>query len=186
MEGSTMKKRYLAAMLLASTCAGLLPGCVFVTADFRHTKNVILRELGPADVDTEFQLRIGRGLLSFGGLVAGFADVDDEALSYLKDVKTVQVGVYNLLGTRDRPLTIPAKIGKKLASKGYEPMVRVKERDEAVWVMTELHGERLRSLYVIALDREQLVLVEVRGRLERLVEKAIEDHGFRHGDFLDM
>jgi len=138
-------------------------------------------------VKTEFQLQIGSGLISLGEFAVSFTDEKDEVCQYLRDIKNVQVGVYSLDDmSRKRPIAIPDKIGNKLASKGYEPMVKVKERDSAVWVMTKMRGKRIESLYVIALDRSELVLVEVQGRLERLIEKAIREHGFRKGEFMNI
>ncbi len=182
-----MKIKISAIVLIVSLGACFLPGCVFISSDFRHTKNLILEELGPADVDTEVQLQIGKGLISLGGLVVSFTDARDEALKYLRDIKNVQVGVYNLYDCdRRHPVVIPDKIAKKLARKGYTPMVKVKERGGAVWVMIKMRGKRLESLYVISLDYNELVLVEVRGRLERLIEKAIREHGFRKGEFINI
>lgn len=181
-----MKTRIMVGVLVTGLCTCFLSGCVFVSVDFRDTKDIITRELGPVDIDTEVQLRIGSGMLSLGRLVASCADVDREAMSYLRDIRNVQIGVYKLRNAkRDRPIVIPEKIGKRLARKGYEPMVRTKERDGAVWVMTKIRGKRLEALYVIALDPEELVLVEVRGRLERLIEKAIREHGFERKEFLN-
>lgn len=174
----------LSLVILLSTC--FLPGCILVNSDFLHTKKLILDEIGPADVKTEFQLQIGSGLISLGGLAVSFTD-ENEVCQYLRDIKNVQVGVYRLDDiSQKRPVAIPDKIGNKLTRKGYEPMVRVKERDSAVWVMTKMRGKRLESLYVIALDRSELVLVEVQGRLERLIEKAIKEHGFRKGEFANI
>jgi len=50
----------LSLVILFSTC--FLPGCILVNSDFLHTKNLILDEIGPVDVKTEFQLQIGSGL----------------------------------------------------------------------------------------------------------------------------
>ena len=175
----------LSVLFLFSAC--FLPGCILVNSDFLQTKNLILDEIGPADVKTEFQLQIGSGLISLGGLAVSFTDEKDEVCKYLKDIENVQVGLYSLedIG-RKGTLAIPDKIGKKLTKKGYEPMVRVKERDSAVWVMTKMRGKRIESLYVIAFDRNELVLVEVQGRLERLIEKAIREHGFHKGEFRNI
>ena len=183
-----MKTRVISLVLISLLCISFLPGCVFVSADFRQTRNIILDEIGPADVDTEVQLRVGPGLMSFTSLLVGFADVEEEAVTYLQDIKNVQVGVYKLDMDHRRRITIPEKISSKMARKGYTPMVKTKSSDEAVWVLTKMKGKRLDALYVIAVDRSELVLVEVRGRLERLIEKALEEHGFSHGDFdfMDM
>ena len=105
----------------------------------------------------------------------------------MRDLKNVQVGVYNLYDiNRKKPIAIPDKIGTKLGRKGYEPIVKVKKRDNAVWVMTKMKGKRIKSLYVITLDRRKLVLIQVEGRLERLIEKAVREHGFRKGEFINI
>jgi hypothetical protein len=186
-EGVSMNKRMIAILFVAGLIAYLVSGCVFVSVDFLDTRDMITSELGPVDVDTEVQLRIGSGLLSFSRLVASCADVDREAMLYLRDINNVQVGVYKLHHTKnDRPLRIPEKIGERLARKGYESMVRVKNHDEVVWVLTQTDRRKLKALYIIVLDHEELVLVEVRGRLGRLIEKAIREHGFEKDKYLDL
>ena len=178
-----MKKKIISIILILSITALLLPGCVFVSRDFRMTRNDIIKELGDVEVETEVQLQIGPGLLSAGKLAVSIADVDDDVRGLLKEIRNVQVGVYKVVNSQDGKIKIPAKISRKLEKKGYEPMVRVKQRDEAVLVMTKMRRNRLEALYVIALDREELVLVEVQGRLGKLIEKAIRDHGFNKGEF---
>ncbi len=182
-----LRTKFIALLFLIITSMWLLPGCVFVDRDFRLTRNAILKELGPMDIKTEVQVQIGSGLISLGKLAASCAEVEEEALKYLKDIHNVQVGVYKLHHVdRAMPLVIPQNIAKQLEKKGYEPMVRVKERDESVWVMTKMKGKRLNSLYVISLNHEELVLVEVMGRLERLIEKAIQDQGLNKGEFTNI
>lgn len=182
-----MKIKIISIVLFVCVSAFLLPGCVFISGDFRQTRDMVLDELGPVEIETEVQLQIGPGLLSISRMAVSLTNASDEALDYLRDIRNVQVGVYKLHHVdRDKPLIIPIKIARKLSKKGYEPMVKVKERDEAVWVLTKMHGEKLTSLYVIALDREELVLVEVKGRLGKIVEKAIREHGFEKNKFMGI
>ncbi len=182
-----MKTKYLVIPFIFFLISCFFPGCILVNTDFLNTKKLILEEIGPVDVKTEFQLQIGPGMISLGCFTVSFTNKKDEVLKYLKDIKNVQIGVYNLYDVdRKRPIAIPGKIGRKLAQNGYEPMVKVKERDSAVWVMTKMKGKRIESLYVIALDRSELVLVEVQGRLERLIEKAIHEHGLHKKEFINI
>ncbi len=182
-----MNRKIVSIILVLSLLALLLPGCVFVSRDFCLTRDSILDEIGNVDTETEVQLQIGPGLLSLSRMIVSVADHSREgsmAVDYLHDIRNVQVGVYKLTDfNRDRPLIIPPRIARKLSKKGYEPMVKVKEHNSATWVMTKMHRKRLTSLYVIALDREELVLVEVEGKLGRLIEKAVRDHGFNKGEF---
>ncbi|MBC8182093.1 DUF4252 domain-containing protein [candidate division KSB1 bacterium] len=182
-----MKRRIISIILILSLIALLLPGCVFVSREFCMTRDSILDEIGNFDTETEVQLQIGSGLLSLSRMIVSMVDHSetDMAVDYLRDIRNVQVGVYKLTDfNRDRPLIIPVRIARKLSKKGYEAMVKVKDRDSATWVMTKMRGKRLTSLYVISLDRDELVLVEVEGRLGRLIEKAVHDHGFDKNEFI--
>jgi hypothetical protein len=167
--------------------AFLMPGCVLVSHEFKMTRNAILDEIGDVDLETEVQLQIGPALLSFSRMVISLADHSREsamAVSYLRDINNVQIGIYKLIDVnRNKPLTIPSKIARKLEKKGYEPLVKAKQRDGSAWVMTKMRGKRLTSMYVIALDKEELVIVEIEGRLGSLIEKAIHNHGLRRSDF---
>lgn len=182
-----MKRQLFSLLLIACLTTCFLSGCILVSADFRQTKELILDELGPADIDTEFQLQIGPGMISLGEIAVSFSPANNEAIPFLRDIRNIQVGVYKLQQLRqDCPLTIPDPITKKLARKGYEPIVKVKEKTNSVWVMTKVTGKHLESLYVISLEPNELVLVEVQGRLERLIEKAIREHGFNKKEFMEI
>ena len=154
----------------------LIPGCVFVSADFLETRNLITKELGKIDVDTEFQLRLGPGLLSCAKLAVNNSKVDCDEVSYLKDIKNIQIGIYKLRNAdKEKVMVIPEKIDRRLARKGYEPIVKCKEPDETVWVLTRMKGKKIKALYIIALDRQELILVEIHGRLDRIIERAIQE-----------
>lgn len=182
-----MQKRILSAVLIFCMVAILLPGCVFISRDFRYTKNEIISELGEAEVDTEFQVQIGSGLLSLGKLVVSLADVDRETKEYLRDIRNVQVGIYKLYDIdRSKPLKIPNKIAKNLSRKGYEPIVKTNGRRSSACIFTKTRGDRLESIYIISLEPDELVLVEVRGRLERIIQKAIREKGIEKGVFANI
>ena len=182
-----MKRKIIILIFILSIVAFLLPGCVFVSLDFCQTRNSILDEIGNTRTETEVQFQIGSGLLSLSRMIISIADHSedgDKATDLLRDIRNVQIGVYKLNEfNENRPLVIPPRIAKKLSKKGYEAMMKVKERDGATWVMTKMRGKRLTSLYIITLDREELVLVEIQGRLGRLIEKAVHDHGFDKNEF---
>ncbi|MFZ5515643.1 MAG: DUF4252 domain-containing protein [Candidatus Zhuqueibacterota bacterium] len=171
-----MKKRCLSVMLLFILMAGLLPGCVFVSRDFRTTRNAILSDLGNVDVDTEFQMQFNSGLISLGKMVVSMTDADREVVDYLRDIRNVQIGVYKLHDIDPtRALKIPKQISEKLSHLGYESVVKANERNGAAWVFTQIRRDRLESVYIISLEPQELVIVEVKGRLERILQKAIHD-----------
>lgn len=157
--------------------AALVLGCAGVDGNFCRVRDLVLQSTGAREIVTEFQIGLGPGLLWLGGTVARLALGDDDAAGLLLDIHAVQVGVYRLRGETREARRIPAALVHRLTKRGYEPIVKVSARNEATLVFARMHKERLQALFVVALDEEELVLAEVRGRLERVVEEAVRSRG---------
>jgi hypothetical protein len=107
--------------------------------------------------------------------VVSFVPGAGEARSWLKDVSRVEVAVYDVTGDDlARSVTTPSHVGE-LLDKGWELAARVREPDQSVWVLCRVDDESVRELFVVSLDRDELVLVKVKGRLERLIARALSD-----------
>lgn len=182
-----MRALLVMVVLAAGLCSCLLSGCAGVSSDLEHTRDMIAEETGMALIDTETQWRCGAGTLFLGRLAARLAGADREAVSYMKDVKGIQIGVYILEDEGgDRSPVDLRDIRKRLARRGYGLLVSAKSPDETALVMTKIRGNRLKALYVIALEHGELTIVKVSGRLERLIEKAIREGGFGRDEFMAL
>jgi len=174
-----MKKRIIIFILLIFMISTFLfSGCVMVDRDFRLTRNEILDVFGDDFFKTDVQFQIGPEFLTLGKAAMFIANVEPEMRNYLHDIHRLQIGVYQITRRQNRPPQIPKNIEFRLKEYGYQPIIKVKSRDEQVWIFTQIEHNRLRALYIISLDSEELVLLEMKGRLGRLIEKAVKDRGF--------
>jgi hypothetical protein len=144
--------------LLASTA------CIFRgPEDLRRD----LQASAGVELDKEMGVTVGR----FGIAVARVFTKQEEVP--LKGVRKVEVGVYEVVGTRKgvderRPLAVAEM-------PGYQPVVRVHEGNEDVFVMLKMdEQERIRRMLVIVAENDEWVLVRIRGKLDRIVERAME------------
>lgn len=64
---------------------------------------------------------------------------------------------------------------------GWEMAVRIRDDDELSWVFYRLDEDTIKELYVVVMDRDELVLVKAEGNLERLVARALSDSGALKG-----
>jgi len=157
-------------------------GCVW-TPELSRVASELERQLPDAKFDKEFALSLGPMALGFAKLVSGMVGDDDvrHARAYLKEVSRVQVAVYE---TRDMPsmsnLRMPSRL-KDLEDRGWETAVKVREEDEAVWVMYRIDGESIRELYVVVLSDDELVLVKATGNLDRIMARALIDADHERG-----
>ncbi len=162
--------RLAVSLFVAATVAG----CGNIDANFCHVRDAVLRAAGEKEAKTVFQFSIGPGLLLLSGAMARCAS---EEASVLLDVRSVQVGIYELQGPGPQTGLIPASVERMLARRGYEPIVKVRSRGEGTLVLAQVRKDRLKSLFVISADGRELVLVEIRGRLERVLEQAVRHRG---------
>ncbi len=169
-------RRALSRVAFVLTLA-LLVGCTGVDSNFCRVRELVIQSVGARQVVTEFQLGLGPGPLWLGGTAARLVSGDAEAAALLLDIRSVQVGVYRLNGTLGGQPTLPNALVRRLARRGYEPIVKVARNNEATLVLAQMRKERLQAIFVVAVDGEELVLAEVRGRLEKVVEEAVRRRG---------
>ncbi|MBN2012847.1 DUF4252 domain-containing protein [candidate division KSB1 bacterium] len=166
--------------------AGLLPmfsGCM-TSHEFNYVERAIRHQIRPANIKTNFKFSFGPLTLAPARIITHYVDDAKEADMYLREIKKVQVGVYEIRNTDDRSkFRIPRDAEKKLTDLGWEPFVRVRERDgQQVDIFYKTISDRMASIYAVVLDHDELVIVELKGRLDRIIEKAIQEQGLSIAD----
>ena len=72
------------------------------------------------------------------------------------------------------------KINNEMQLRGWRYIVRLYNDDELTGVYVSTNPEMfLKKMFIITHDSEQLVLVEIEGNLDRLIELAIHDKKFK-------
>ena len=161
------------ALLLACL---LLSGCLY-SREIAHTRHAVERAYPAARFEREVVLSFGPVSLLTARLLTGLMpDEAEEVRPYLRSIRRVKVGVYrteNLppLGDVDLPRL------RRLRERGWETLAAVREEDQTVWVLYRERRGTVRDLYVLALGEEELVVVRLKGRLDRLLRHALKEHG---------
>jgi hypothetical protein len=156
----------------------LLAGC-FYSREIAKTKRAIERENPELHLDHEVMVSLGPLSLGFFRWVAGFVDEDEVQMArdYLKEIQRVKVGVYKVDHYGRGDFHLPRHLRDSFYRDGWDLAVKVQDHDNLVWVFYRPDKDTVRDLYVIVLEDDELVLARVRGRLNRLVAKAVSDHG---------
>ena len=86
----------------------------------------------------------------------------------------MEVAVYEAKNVpQDVTVRLPGILTKLLEGGRWELTVKALDEGEATWILCRMDGDSIRGLYVVALDREALVVVRADGRLEDFLAKAI-------------
>lgn len=166
--------------IVAATVAALpfAGGCMW-TPELARVKQDIASQLPGVTFDHNVSLAIGPGGMALIRAVTGFVPRAEDARGWLKDVSRVELAVYHVDAGESTPrIETPSRI-EKMVEDGWEMAVRARDGDESVWVLYKLDDDSVREVFVVSLDKEELVIVKVKGRLERLIARALDTEGGR-------
>src|SRR5690606_36110605 len=156
-------RRALSIAAVAAAVAVL--GACGVTGNLRfHPGYADLGSPGRRDTDRELGLSIGPLPLRFARMF--FAD-DPELAAILRDIRAVRVYVYEVDGDAERVHARIDAARNRLVERGWHPIVAVRDDGELVSALVRMDGpERIHGLAVMVQDDEDVVLVNVIGRIE--------------------
>jgi len=188
MKRTSDKTRGLMIVAVVCLVLPLVSGCVWAP-ELGRLAQAIEEQMPGAHFEKEFAISLGPITLGLARMASGMVHDDDVqvARSYLGDVRNVQVAVYKTHSVSSVTRVRMPKQLERLQDKGWETAVRVREDDEVIWVMYRSDDESIRELYVVVLDDSELVMVKVRGNLERIAGKALAEASRHRGmpDFGD-
>ena len=168
-------KIYLLPILLLPL---FLNGCLGINEEFENVRDVVLLSFGN-DYKSEFQFSVGSVGVTVSSWVIGASLDDDMASKILDDVSSVQVGVYKKLkGTNPAGFRILSDIEPDMQASGWKSIIRSSTDNEltAIYVRNDKE-ELLNRLFVISLEDDELVLVEVEGDLRKAMTNIIREKG---------
>jgi hypothetical protein len=158
----------------------LLTNCVGINEEFAELRNKIVPQFGD-DYKAEFQFSIGSVGITVSSWIVDFAEDEDFVDDMMREISSVQVGVYKKLKDSDTPgFSVLNDIENNMMNSGWKSIVRSSENNEvsAVYIRTN-REEFLKRLFVISSNEEELVLVEVKGDLKEIITTMIEEKGMK-------
>ncbi|NQV70267.1 MAG: DUF4252 domain-containing protein [Pseudohongiella sp.] len=157
----------LAGLLILTSCMS------FSDKSLRPVRDSITQQMPEIKLEKEFAV-------SFGGGVFNLIDVLTLNAADVSDMDHVQVAVYKVSAGRhdldfddlDFEESVQAKDGDLV----WETIVRVRDEGEQVWVLVGMDSERntLEAVAVFVLEEDELVLINVDGDLDRMIEFALQ------------
>lgn len=172
--------------LLIGLCGALLSGCRS-DPNLEDLEDILAHELEPAHMETTFKLKVGPTLLSWAKLVCNWTDEEGALHDALAEIRNVELAVYEIHGPRAiPPIGVSESVRKRLEQAGWEILVKMREAGNTRGVFYRPQGDAINNLYVIAFERDKLVLVEVEGRFDRMVAESLEGHDLDIAGLVDM
>jgi hypothetical protein len=160
-------------------------GCGPTDSQFKDVKSAVFS--GNETLNTNIELSLGAAPIWLAGTIAGFVDEPEakEASEYIDHISKVDLGVYELQDSlKGRFKEISKRVRLSMAEHGFEPIVLVHENNECVGVYAPLEGDKLtRELFVVVMQKKEVVLVRVEGNFEKLTKAVFRNHGHELPNF---
>ncbi len=180
-----MKRFATSAVVLATlflvACDGSKPPSADAVARY------VERSIPGTELRRESRVRLGRFTFALArGAMKLVAADDRETRRALSRVRRVDIASYEVVtpdtaetgpaGPGIDELRIPAQLEKALEAQGWSAMVRTRELDSQTWIYLR-HDEdgSIRNLYIVELDAWELTVIDLAGKLDRLVAEAVAD-----------
>ena len=153
-----------------------LTGCIY-SREIAQTRRDLERHYPDARFDREIVINVGPSSLHTLGWLAGLAPEDEAQMArdYLYEIDRVKVGIYRVERLPDLDDFDPPAL-QRFERGGWEVAVKARQDDGVVWVLYRERYGAVRDMYAIVLSDEELVLARVKGHLNNLLEKVMDDH----------
>lgn len=155
-----------------------LGGCIGINEDFAEIRNGVLNNLDD-DFRSEYQFSVGSVGITVSSWFVDAAADEDLPADILDDVSSVQVGIYKKIRNTSSPdIKTLRELEDEMRQKGWKSIVLTCDRDElnGIYIRRD-PSETLNKLFVISLNDEELILVEVEGDLKEVITTVIRDKG---------
>jgi len=174
-----MKTGIFVSVIFSIISLAVFNGCLGVDHNFISVRNELLSVAG-RDYHRDVEFSLGNFELGFLMKVIKFNKNDRDAEEIIKHISEVQIGVYKnrlLVPLNDKFQTLKS-IDKKMSENGWTFLVRSCRVNKLGLVYIKKSGSRgLSAIFVVNLNPRKLEMVEVHGRLEKVVAYIIRDKG---------
>ncbi len=153
----------------------------FSDRSMRPVRDALAQQLPELELEKEFAI-------SVGGLMFDLVDVVTVSDANISAMDRVQVAVYNVNDVGDSLASLDSShLEAALTAKNddleWDTIVRVREENEQVWIVSDMDLEdlRLKAIAVVSFEYDELVLVNVDGKLDELIRFAMDPVSNRNG-----
>lgn len=173
-------KRSLFGFAALLSLASLLAGCGG-SPTVSEVRWELERRFPEARFDPEEHVHLGRFTMGLLHGVARLAAHDEDArdgVEMLRQIRSVDVATYKVHGLPDLDhLAADIRFERALQRNGWSQLIRTREKDESTWVYVRGTADGvLDNLFVVSLEKGELTLVRVDGRLDRMLAMAMAQH----------
>ena len=157
-------------LLLLSLAIVLLNSCMsFSDRSFNPVKREIRSQIPDLDLEKEFAVSIGPAMFNAFDAITVGSDFD------FSSIDKVQIAVYEVDYSADlRELDVEKSLMARDPRLNWQTVVKVKKQGEFTWVVIGIDEGKnsIEAVSILVMEQNELVLINVNGELEEMIEFA--------------
>ena len=102
---------------------------------------------------------------------------DPEVRAYIRGLSKIELVIYKARGIAKDDARLIGEIVKSQLDEDWNLMIKVVDDKDLAWIHYRGDDKRIREMQITAYDGEEFVIVRLSGRLDKIMEVALEDHG---------
>lgn len=160
--------------------AVLFTSCIGVNSQFEEVKDKIMGKLSE-DYKTDFQFSIGSAAIHVSSWFVDLSADQEHLDDMMREISSVQVGIYDKVKNANTPpdFNTLRQIDYEMQSNGWKYIVRsIEDGGMSLIYLSANPEEMLKTMYVVNLNDDELIIIEVNGNLKKVIEYAIEEKNF--------
>jgi len=171
-------KTTIKLIIITLAASFLLSGCIAVDGYFKNVRNKVFESV-EGDFHREVEFSLGAAAITLSTVAVSLSDAPDFTDDMLRKIHRVQIGVYENRDWRSyKPnFTSLREITTDLKDDGYEFIVRTVNNNEMAAVMVKSDNNRVKEMFVVAVNNEELIMTQIFGDLDELIEIVLREEG---------
>lgn len=170
MTSKMITKTIIAGLFLAQTAT--MTACMsFSDRSFRPVKNEISKQYPELKLEKDFAVSVGATMFNTIDLFAFGSEFD------FSSIDKVQVAVYSVSHVTDLSnLNIEQSLMARDRKLNWQTVAKVREAGQFTWVLVGVNEGRqsIDGVTILVLERNELVMINVRGDLKEMIEFAMK------------
>jgi hypothetical protein len=168
-------------MVLLLMILPFFTGCYGVSSYFSSVRSDIVRNAG-GNFTTDTEFAIGPTMISLAGMFISSED-DPGAKKILKGISGIQISVQKRITAFEKGSNyrILQNIDRRMNKFGWRYIIKTCSKDDisAIYVNRDLENG-IKQIFIVSLDKNELVLIQLDGNLKDVFETAIQERGLNY------
>lgn len=174
-----MKAKRIFTIVLVALIAINFSGCIGVNGNFKRVRdNVLVNIDGKTEKVIEFSL--GPSGMMFASIITSLAVEEQYVDDLIRQITKIQVGVYERKNFSASSFRMLRDLSSEMSEQGWDYLVRSYDHGNLTAVFTQSDdSDNIHSLFIVALENDEMFLVELKGNLSRMIEIAVRENGLK-------